>query len=75
MTWVKAVQWGKDQNPKGKIKHSQARPKSEPDNSAQVRWFSAGSESAKMASRNDKSKTREAEKIETAMHLMFWGPK
>ena len=70
-TWVKAVQWGKDQNPKGIIKPSRTRPKSESDNSAQVRWVSAGSESAKMASRNDKSRTREVEKTKNAMHLMF----
>lgn len=76
-TLVKAVQWGADQNPKGIIKPSQPRLKSESDDSAQFRWVYAASESAKMISRNGKSipRDREAEKIENAMHLMFWGPK
>lgn len=74
-TCLRAVQGLKDQNSKGIIKNSPARPRSESDNSTQFRCFSGAIEPMKKACVDEQRRSREAEKAEYVMQLIIWGPK
>lgn len=71
----KALQGPREQNPRGLIKHSHGKTILDSDKASGGRATSGIIEPVKQVCVNDKGRIKEAEKAETLMQIMCWGPR